>query len=279
VKQKSYSGAPTLYLVPTPIGNLGDITIRAIDILKEVEVIFSEDKRETIKILQHFQIKKNLLSCHEHNEEKAKNKIIEYLENGFSVALVTDRGTPIISDPGFKCATYAIEKGYNVVGLPGATAFVPALITSGISPSPFIFYGFLDSKKSKRRTQLKTLSNMENTMIFYESPHRILDTLSIMVDIFGDRKISISREISKVFEEIYRGAITDIITEIKEPRGEYVIVVEGNNNVTKPNNLTNRKQINLYLKEGYNEKTAIKKVSKERGLDKNAVYKEYHARK
>ena len=174
--QISYDDSPTLYLVPTPIGNLDDMTYRSINILNTVEVIFSEDTRVTLQLLNHFDIKKKLIALHDHNEDSEKEKVLEYLKNGKSVAIVTDRGTPIISDPGYKTVKYVTDNGYNVVGLPGANAFVPALITSGIEPSPFMFYGFLNSKDSKRKTELESLKFCKYTIIFYEAPHRIKKT-------------------------------------------------------------------------------------------------------
>ena len=178
--QKSYNNSPTLYLIPTPIGNMEDMTYRAVGLLNSVEVIFSEDTRVTGILLRHFNINKKLLSLHDHNEDTAKDKVLEYLSEGYSVGLVTDRGTPIISDPGYKTVKYISSKGYNVVALPGANAFVPALIASGIAPSPFTFYGFLDSKDSKKKKELQNLKFIHNTIIFYEAPHRIIKTLSLM---------------------------------------------------------------------------------------------------
>ncbi len=276
--QKSYDNNPTLYLVPTPIGNLEDITLRAINILKEVEVIFCEDTRVTAYLLNHLNIKKRLFSSHEHNEEKAKEKMLNYLENGKSIALVTDRGTPIISDPGYKCVTYIIEKGYNVVGLPGPTALIPALITSGLEPQPFLFYGFTNNKGGKRRKELETLKDYPFTIIFYETPHRLLEMLKDMLSIFGNRKAALVREISKTYEEIYRGTIESIIEDATNVKGEMVIIVEGNKE-QKGSDLTPLDHINKLISEGKTEKEAIKTVSKIHEMDKNELYKEYHTRK
>ena len=210
MSQKSYDGTPSVYLIPTPIGNMEDITLRAINMLKEVEVIFSEDTRVTGLLLQHLDIKKKLIANHEYNEEENKEKIITYLKNGQSVGIVTDRGTPIISDPGYTLSKHVISQGYNVVGLPGATALIPALIMSGLEPAPFLFYGFLNSKQQKREKELEELKDIKATMIFYESPHRIQKTLNDMLKVLGNRNISISREISKKFEEVIRGTITEV---------------------------------------------------------------------
>lgn len=277
--QSSYDDSPTLYLVPTPIGNLEDMTYRSINILNTVEVIFSEDTRVTLQLLNHFDIKKKLIALHDHNEDSEKEKVLEYLKNGKSVAIVTDRGTPIISDPGYKTVKYVTDNGYNVVGLPGANAFVPALITSGIEPSPFMFYGFLNSKDSKRKTELENLKFCKYTIIFYEAPHRIKKTMEEILDIFGDRQVSLSREISKKFESIYRGNISDLLPTLDNIKGEFVIVVspykEDNSN---NNELSVIDNVKLYIENGMEVMDAIKRVAKERNIPKNEIYREYHRR-
>ena len=272
MSQKSYDNKPTLYLIPTPIGNMEDITLRSINILKEVDVIFSEDTRETLKLLNYLNINKKLISCHKFNEDKVYLKVIEYLENGSNVGLVTDRGTPIISDPGYVSAYNVIEKGYNVVGLPGATAFVPAIITSGINPNKFLFYGFLDSKKSHKKKELEELKDNKYTIIFYESPFRIIETIQLINDIMGERKISIAREISKKYEEIYRGTPKEVLKELVDPKGEFVLVVEGNTKEVSYDNLDIVEHVKILIKEGKSEKDAIKEVSKLHNLPKNEVY-------
>ena len=277
--QISYDDSPTLYLVPTPIGNLDDMTYRSINILNTVEVIFSEDTRVTLQLLNHFDIKKKLIALHDHNEDSEKEKVLEYLKNGKSVAIVTDRGTPIISDPGYKTVKYVTDNGYNVVGLPGANAFVPALITSGIEPSPFMFYGFLNSKDSKRKTELESLKFCKYTIIFYEAPHRIKKTMEEILEIFGDRQVSLSREISKKFESIYRGNISDLLSTLNNIKGEFVIVVspykEDNSN---NNELSIIDNVKLYIENGMEVMDAIKRVAKERNIPKNEIYREYHRR-
>jgi len=273
--QNSYDGKPTLYLISTPIGNLDDITYRSVKILNDVDVIFSEDTRVTLNLLNYLGINKKLIALHEHNEDMAKEKVLEYLKNGNNVALVTDRGTPIISDPGYKTVKYITDNNYNVVALPGPTAFVPALITSGLAPQPFLFYGFLDSKDSLKRSELERLSDEEETIIFYEAPHRIIRTLNMMLDIFGDRNISISREISKKFETIYRGKISDVINIIPE-KGEFVIIVEGVKDKIVDNNITIKAAVDNYIRTGFDVMTSIKKVAKDRNVPKNVIYKEYH---
>lgn len=278
MSQKSYDKSPVLYLVATPIGNMDDITFRAIEVLKNVKVIFSEDTRITNQLLKYYNIKNKLISSHQYNEKENIEKLLEYLKNGEDVGLVTDRGTPIISDPGYYLAQAAIDAGFNVVSIPGATAFVSALIVSGVEAQPFTFYGFLNSKQSKRRKELEHVKSLNHTMIFYEAPHRLTETLTDMLQILGNRKCSISREITKKFEEIYRGNLLDIIEETKEVKGEIVIVVEGNNTVNTFDNLTIIEHVNLYIKEGYSSKEAIKLVAKERQLNKNEVYIEYHGK-
>ena len=276
MSQISYNNTPTLYLIPTPIGNLDDITLRAIKILQEVEVIFSEDTRVTSLLLNHLNIKKKLISNHEYNEKNNADKLLEYLKNGYSVGLVSDRGTPVISDPGYDLAKAAIENNFNVVSLPGATALIPALTVSGIEPMPFLYYGFLNSKEGKRKKELENLKNVKYTMIFYEAPHRITKTLEEMLDIFGNRNISISREITKKFEEIYRGTIKEVIEETKEIKGEIVIVVSGNKEEITFDDLSIEEHVNFYIKNGLNSKEAIKKVAEDRNVKKSDIYNIYH---
>lgn len=278
MSQKSYNGTATLYLVPTPIGNLEDITLRAINILKEAEVIFSEDTRVTLNLLNHLGIRKKILSAHEHNEDTAKEKMLEYLRAGHSIAMVTDRGTPVISDPGFRCACHIIENGYNVVGLPGPTALIPALIVSGIQPYPFLFYGFTNSKSGKRKRELTNLKKYLFTIIFYETPHRLHDTLVDMLSVFGNRRVAVVREISKTFEEIYRGNLENIIVETTDVKGEIVIVLEGNKEEILYD-LTPLEHIEELLEDGILEKEAIKMVAKMHNINKSDLYKDYHTRK
>ena len=274
--QKSYDNSPTVYLIPTPIGNLEDITLRAINILKEVDVIFSEDTRVTALLLNHLNLKKKLIPSHEHNEGENKNKFLEYLQDNKNIGIVTDRGTPIISDPGYELVKIAIEHNYNVVGLPGPTALIPALITSGLSPSPFLFYGFLNSKDSKREKELEELKNEKATLIFYESPHRLEKMLESMLKALGNRRISISREISKKFEEVIRGTITEVIEAMNNIKGEFVIVVEGNKESVDYTKITIIDHVNAYIKSGNSVNDAIKLVAKDRGVAKKEIYNEYH---
>ena len=218
-----------LYLVPTPIGNLEDITLRAIRVLKEVDLILAEDTRNSGKLLKHFGIETKMQSHHQHNEHKSLELIIDKLKSGVSIALITDAGTPAISDPGFLLVRECVKENIEIDCLPGATAFVPALVNSGLPSERFIFEGFLPQKKG-RQTKLKQLAENKYTMIFYESPHRLLKTLTQFSEIFGaNRKASVSRELTKLFEETQRGTLEKLIThfEQKTVKGEIVIVVEG----------------------------------------------------
>lgn len=277
MSQKSYiNKKPILYLIPTPIGNMEDITLRAINVLKEVEVIFSEDTRVTRQLLNYLNINKKLISSHNYNETKNENILLDYLNKGYNVGVVTDRGTPVISDPGYELVKIAIKNDFNVVSLPGPTALIPALTVSGINPSPFTFFGFLNSKDSKRKKELEEIKNLKTTLIFYEAPHRIIKTLNDIKEVLGNRQISISREISKKFEEVYRGTIEEVIKELDEVKGEIVLIVEGSTDINTYENLTIIEHVNLYIKEGYDKKEAIKKVAKERNIVKSEIYNIYH---
>ena len=219
----------TLFIVPTPIGNLEDITLRAIRTLKEVDIILAEDTRKTGMLLKHFDISTKMFSYHQHNEHKVVASLVERMTNGETIAIVTDAGTPAISDPGFLLVREAAKSNIQIICLPGATAFVPALVNSALPSERFCFEGFLPQKKG-RQTKLLSLQNEERTMVFYESPHRLIKALEEFKTIFGDeRKASVSREISKLFEETQRGTLQEIIDYYKDKtvKGEIVIVVEG----------------------------------------------------
>ena len=276
MRQKSYDGSPTLYIVPTPIGNLEDITIRALNILKEVDVIFAEDTRTTKQLLNHFDINNRLISSHLYNEEQNEEKEIDYLKQGKNIAIVSDRGTPVISDPGYILVKNAIEHGYNVVCLPGPTAVIPALVMSGLSGGPFTFYGFLNSKESKRKKELESLKNNPYPIAFYEAPHRLTKTLNNIFEIFGNRKIAIVREISKKYEEVIRENVENLLKTVENLKGEIVIVVEGNHEQQSFDNLSIKDHVDLYIEDGLTPNEAIKKVAKERGVPKSKIYNEYH---
>lgn len=274
--QKSYDGSPTLYIVPTPIGNLEDITIRALNILKEVDVIFVEDTRTTKQLLNHFEINKKLISSHLYNENQNEEKELDYLKDGKNIAVVSDRGTPVISDPGYILVKNAIKNGYNVVCLPGPTAVIPALVMSGLSGGPFTFYGFLNSKENKRKKELEILKNSPYPIAFYEAPHRLIKTLNNIYEIFGNREIAIVREISKRYEEVIRGTVENILKTVENLKGEIVIVVEGNQETISFDNLSIKDHVNLYIEDGLTPNEAIKKVAKERNVPKSEIYNEYH---
>ena len=274
--QKSYDDTASLYLIPTPIGNIDDITVRALNTLNSVDEILCEDTRTTGILLKRYNINKKLVSCHEYNEEKMIDYVISKLKDGYNLGLVTDQGSPIISDPGFVVARGVIEAGFNVISLPGATAFVPVLSSSGIEPSPFLFYGFLNAKKSKQIEELKSLKSYKYTFIIYEAVHRIKNTLENMLDILGDRNICIGREISKIHEEYVRGKISELLPLVDIMKGEFVIVVEGNKEKTDYSNLDIISHVKLYLDDGMKEMDAIKLVAKERKVAKSIIYSEYH---
>lgn len=278
MSQKSYDGKNALYLIPTPIGNMEDITMRSVQTLKKVDVLFSEDTRVTSELLHFLDIKKRCIASHKFNEEANKQKLLEFLKSGKNVGIVTDRGTPIISDPGSILVQAAIENDFHVIALPGATAFVPALIASGISAEKFYFVGFLNSKESKRKKELEELWEIKATLIFYEAPHRVEKTLENIKEILGNRQISISREITKKFEEIYRGTIEEVQEKIHGAKGEFVLIVEGNKEEKDYGHLSVIEHVNLYIKEGYSSKEAIKKVSKDRNTPKTEIYHLYHSK-
>ncbi len=269
-----------VYLIPTPIGNMDDLSKRIIDTLGIVDVIFCEDTRSTKILLNYLGINKKLISSHKFNEATNKNKILEFLKNEMIVGIVSDRGTPGISDPGYILSKYAIGAGYEVVALPGPTALIPALIVSGMVPQPFMFYGFLNSKSSERKKELNQLKYEKATLIFYEAPHRLKDTISDMKDILGNnRQISISREISKKYEETIRGTLADIIGKIGEIKGEFVLVVSGNNCNDNLDEISIEDHINMYLNNGETTMNAIKLVAKERNMKKSDVYNIYQSMK
>ena len=276
MRQKSYDNSPSLYLIPTPVGNMEDITLRSINTLKMVDLLLCEDTRITGELLSKLEIKKKLIHSDDHTEDGLKEMVVEKLKEGLNIGLVTDRGTPIISDPGYKIVEYVSKCGFNVISLPGPTAFVPALTASGINPQPFLFYGFLNSKESKREKELESLKKMPYTIILYEAPHRIKDMLESLLKVFGDRKIALNREISKKYEEIIRGTISEVLEVVDELKGEMVVVVEGNTEDEDYSTMTIMEHINLYLEDGMSEKDAIKKVAVERGVPKSVIYKEYH---
>ena len=269
-----------LYICPTPIGNLEDITYRTLRVLNEVDLIAAEDTRHSIKLLNHFEISKPLTSYHEHNKDSKGGYLINKLLEGENVALISDAGMPGISDPGEDIIREAIDNNIEVEVLPGATAFVTALVGSGLCTKKFVFEGFLDRDKKVRKKQLEDLKEENRTMIFYESPHRLKDTLKDMIKVLGNRKISINREITKKYQEIIREDINKAIEIFNERdiKGEFVLIVDGfNGEKTQKNsydNLTEREYVIELINNGLDKKDAIKTVCKERKLKKDIVYKQ-----
>lgn len=278
-RQKSFeNNIATLFLVATPIGNLNEMTYRAVDILKNVDYIAAEDTRNTIKLLNHFEISTKLMSHHEHNISSSIPKILYLLNEGNNIALVSDAGYPAISDPGYELVQAVIAAGYNVVPISGANACLNALVVSGICPQPFMFYGFLDHQDKKKKKQLTAIKGFDQTIVFYEAPHRIKKTLSLMLDIFGDRYIALCREITKKHEEINRGKISEILEVVDDMKGEMVIVVEGCKDIIEDVVFEQsiEEHVNEYIDKGMSRKDAIKEVAKIRNVSKNTVYQEYH---
>lgn len=271
-----------LYLVPTPIGNLKDITLRALETLQEADFIAAEDTRQTLKLLNHFDIKKPLISYHKYNEQIKSDKIIELLAEGKNIALVSDAGTPGISDPGSVIVQRCIEKMIDFEVLPGATAITTALVYSGLDTTKFLFRGFLPRENKERKIITDELLKSQETLIFYEAPHRLLDTLTYLLDTFGNRRIAVCRELTKIYEEIYRGSLKEALEYFIEnrPRGEFVLVLEGKKleQIKEEKreewiNLSIEEHIVKYIKDGLTKKDAIKLVAKERELPKSEVYK------
>jgi 16S rRNA (cytidine1402-2'-O)-methyltransferase len=264
-----------LYICATPIGNLEDITLRALKILKEVDFIAAEDTRHTIKLLNHYDIKNNLISYHGHNEKRRSSQIIEKLISGESCALVSDAGMPGISDPGAVIIKEAILNNVEVVVLPGATAFVSALVMSGFETDRFVFEGFLPHKRGDKISALEKIYNENRTIIFYESPHRLIDTLKAMIAVFGSRQLSVSREITKKFEETVRGDLGEVLDyfEGKEIKGEFVLVVKGNEAPIKEVSIDIDKYLIELLDAGMTKKDAVNYLVKTYRLNKNDVYK------
>lgn len=278
-RQKSFENQKsTLYLVATPIGNLNEMTYRAVEILKNVNYIAAEDTRNTIKLLNHFDITTKLISHHEHNIISSIPKIINLLEEGNDIALVSDAGYPAISDPGYELVKETISHDFNVVPVSGANACLNALVVSGINPQPFLFYGFLDHQDKKKKKELNELKNYKETIVFYEAPHRIKKTLVLMLDIFGNRNMTLAREITKKHEEINRGTIEEILEVVDDMKGEMVIVIEGNKEVQEDIVFEQsiEEHVQEYIDKGMSTKDAIKEVAKQRQLSKNIVYNEYH---
>lgn len=268
-----------LYLVATPIGNLEDITLRAIRILKEVDLIAAEDTRQTLKLLNHLEISKPLISYHRHNEEARKDILIEKLLEGKNVAIVTDAGTPAISDPGEEIVKEAIENDIKIVPIPGACALINALIASGLDTKEFSFYAFLPLNKKLRNNKFEEIKKDGKTAIIYEAPHKLITTLEDILKNLGDRKIVLAKELTKIHETFLRGKVSEILEKLKKnmPKGEYIILVQGEKlqEENSLNNLSLEEHYNYYEKLGFEKKEIIKKIAKDRNVSKNEIYQKF----
>lgn len=276
-----------LYLVGTPIGNLEDMSVRALRILKEADIIAAEDTRNTKKLCNYFEIETPLISYHEHNLAVGGEKLLTLLQEGKTIALVSDAGLPCISDPGADIVEKAIAQNFSVVPVPGPNAAISALIASGLSPQPFFFYGFLNRGKKERRQQLEQLKKRQETILLYEAPHRLKDTLKDMEAILGERRIVLARELTKKFEEFLRGTLSEAVewSQTEEIRGEFCIVLEGNSCVEKEDreeaywqNMSIVEHVDFIINQSnVSSKEAIKEVAKLRQVAKRDVYNEYHS--
>ena len=277
--QNFVNNKPTLYLIATPIGNLSEFTPRAIELLKEADYVGGEDTRNSKILFDHFGISTTLISCHEHNENEASEQLISYLLNGKNVCYVSDAGYPGISDPGSRLVKKALDNDINVSVINGSSAFLTALVASGLETDHFYFHGFLASKESQRENELKEMINRKETLIFYESPHRIMKTLVSMQKIFGNRKICLCRELTKKFEEYIRGTLDELVTiDENTLKGEMVIIVEGNKDETS--SFVSDEEIMAYVNSltevGLSTKDAIKNASSTLKVNKNYIYKLFH---
>ncbi len=268
-----------LYLVATPIGNLDDITYRAVKVLNEVDLIAAEDTRHSLKLLNHLNISKPLISYHRHNEDNKTEVLINKILNGENIAIITDAGTPAISDPGEEVVKQAIEKNIEIIPIPGACALINALICSGMNTKEFCFYGFLSLNKKIRKNQFEKLKKEDKTIIIYEAPHKINQTLKDILSEIGDRNIVLARELTKIHEEFIRGKVSEIIEKYQELKGEMIIIIEGNSNINDENdvklilnNLTLDEHYDYYKKQNYDKKEIIKKIAKDRNVSKNDIY-------
>ena len=267
-----------LYLVATPIGNLEDITLRAIKVLKEVDLIAAEDTRHTLKLLNHLEISKPMVSYHRHNEEFRCDFLIKELKEGKSVALVSDAGTPGISDPGEEIVKVCIKENIKIIPIPGACAMINALITSGIDTKEFCFFGFLPLNKKNRKEKLEEIKNINKTIILYEAPHKIKNTLEDLKKVLDEnRKVVLAREITKIHEEFIRGSIDELLLKVDNLKGEMVLIIEGNKKI-KENDLCDLsldEHYKFYENLGFDKKEIIKKIAKDRNVNKNEIYKQF----
>ena len=267
-----------LYLVATPIGNLEDITLRAIRILKEVDLIAAEDTRHTLKLLNHLEITKPMISYHRHNEEVRCDNLLKELKEGKSIALVSDAGTPGICDPGEEIIKKCIEENIKIVPIPGCCAMINALVTSGISTKEFNFLGFLPLNKKLRKEKLEEIKNSSKTIIIYEAPHKLKNTLNDLKEILENRKIVLARELTKIHEEYIRGTIDDLIEKSESIKGEIVLIIEGSEKKEEKelNNLSLEEHYAFYERQGLEKKEIVKKIAKDRNVNKNEIYKYFY---
>lgn len=267
-----------LYLVATPIGNLEDITIRALNVLKEVDLIAAEDTRHTLGLLNHFEISKPLISYYKQTEKARSGILIEKLKEGKNIAVVSDAGTPGVSDPGEEIVKAAIENNIEIVPIPGACALINALIASGLSTREFSFIGFLSTVKKEKKDKLEEIKYETRTLILYEAPHKLKGTLELILEVLGDRKIVLARELTKIHEEFIRDNVSNILSRIDEIKGEFVILIEGSSVSKKDietdniNNLSLDEHYNMYEAQGLSKKDIIKKIAKDRNVNKNEIY-------
>jgi len=268
-----------IYLVATPIGNLEDITLRAIRVLKEVDIIVAEDTRQTLKLLNHLKISKQMISFHRHSTEERKNEIIQKIKEGKNIAIVSDAGTPVISDPGQEIVKRAIEESIKVIPIPGACAFVNALIASGINTKLFSFYGFLPMNKKLRKKIFEKIASEDKTVIIYEAPHKLQKTLQDILENVGDIECVIAKELTKLHEQFFRGKISEQILKLKEPKGEYILLLDLNNNERGENGeveeMTIEEQYLFYEKQGLDKKEIIKMIAKNKKVPKNEIYQRF----
>lgn len=273
--------AGKLYLIATPIGNLGDITYRAVEILNKVDIIAAEDTRHSLKLLNYLKISKPMISYHRHNEETKTEELIRILKQDKNIGLITDAGTPGISDPGEEVVKEAIKENLDVIPIPGACALINALIASGLGTKEFAFYGFLPLDKKLRNDKLEDISNQNKTIIFYEAPHRLEKTLKEMMERFGDIEIVIAKELTKIHETFIRGKISEILTNIGDVKGEYIILFEIHSKTAKEketdqlNNMPLDKQYEYYEDYGLSKKEIIKKIAKNNKVPKDEIYKKF----
>ncbi len=278
IRQQSFqNNQAKIYIVGTPIGNLEDITIRALETLRLVDIIYCEDTRNTARLLSHYEISKKLKSYHLFNENEITAELIKRVKNGENVAIVSDAGMPCISDPGWLAVREAAKEGIDVVVVPGVSAGLMAVVASGISCSKYYYAGFLNSKPGKRLEELKRLSSKEETIVMYEAPHRIKETLELIIDAMGDRYIVLARELTKKYEEYLRGNVSEILEVADSLKGEMVIIISGikkEEQVKDLLNLTIKEHYNYYLNLDVDKKEALKLVAKDRGVSKSIIYQE-----